>query len=174
MMMARHRAKDIKMLICDVDGVLTDGGLYYDDRGRIQKRFDVQDGFGVKLAQSADLEIGVITGLESEAVRSRIMELGIQEYHFGQRAKAELLADICARKSFQFKEMAYLGDDWVDASALKKVGLPMAVKNSQKEIKELALWVAEKRGGQGALREAVHFILDCQGKLDALWQRWTS
>ncbi|MFW6415751.1 MAG: phenylphosphate carboxylase subunit delta, partial [Thermodesulfobacteriota bacterium] len=82
-MSPEEAAKNVRILLCDVDGVFTDGGLYYDSEGRVVKRFHVQDGLGVKLAQAANLEVGVLTGLESEAVRKRIGELGIKEYHAG-------------------------------------------------------------------------------------------
>jgi len=171
-MQAEERARKVRVLVCDVDGVLTDGGLYYDDVGRISKRFHVQDGFGIKLAQGAGLEVAVITGLESEAVRMRILELGISEYHAGKKDKVELLLDICSRNDLQPESLAYLADDWVDAGALQQVGLPMAVKNAQPEIKRLAAWVSEACGGDGAVREAIRFILGSQGKLDELWKRW--
>ncbi len=164
--------RSIRMLVCDVDGVLTDGGLYYDDLGRVSKRFHVQDGLGIKLAQAAGLEVGLTTGLESEAVRLRALELGIREYHAGSRNKASLIQSICRRNDLRPTQLAYLADDWVDASALKLVGLPMAVQNAQPEIKRLCSWIAERCGGQGAVREAICFILQAQGKLDALWRQW--
>ena len=164
--------RSIRMLVCDVDGVLTDGGLYYDDLGRVSKRFHVQDGLGIKLAQAAGLEIGLTTGLESEAVRLRALELGIREYHAGAKNKASLVRTICRRNHLQPAQIAYLADDWVDAPALRLVGLPMAVQNAQPEIKRLCSWIGERCGGQGAVREAIRFILEAQGKLDALWRQW--
>ena len=173
-MFAESLARNIRMLVCDVDGVLTDGGLYYDDQGRISKRFDVQDGFGIKLAQTAGLEVGIITGLESEAVRARIAELGVREYYAGRKNKIDLLQDVCGRNGFQLEHIAYMGDDWVDAPPLSRVGLPMAVANAQPEIKGLAAWVSSRQGGHGAVREAVRFILQVQNKLESAWQRWAT
>jgi 3-deoxy-D-manno-octulosonate 8-phosphate phosphatase (KDO 8-P phosphatase) len=173
-MFAETLAKDIRMLVCDVDGVLTDGGLYYDDQGRISKRFDVQDGFGIKLAQTAGVEVGIITGLESEAVRVRIAELGVREYYAGRKDKVELLQEVCGRNGLQLAHVAYMGDDWVDASPLSRVGLPMAVANAQPEIKALAAWVSSRRGGRGAVREAIRFILQAQDRLEAAWRRWAT
>ena len=164
--------KKIKILITDADGVLTDGGLYYTTEGRVFKKFNVQDGFGIKLAQHAGLEIIVITGLKSEAVRERIEELGIKEYYQGYFKKEEIIREISKKKNIEFYEMAYIGDDWVDAPAMKLVGLPMAVQNAQPEIKALALWVSKRKGGEGALREAINYILHYQGKLKSLWESW--
>jgi 3-deoxy-D-manno-octulosonate 8-phosphate phosphatase (KDO 8-P phosphatase) len=171
-MSAEELAKKVTMLICDVDGVFTDGGLYYDESGRVSKRFDVQDGFGVKLAQRMGIEVAVITGLESEAVRLRILELGIREYHAGHRKKRIVLDDICQRNNLQYSDLAYLGDDWVDAEALSLVRLPMAVANAQEEIKSLAVWVSDYPGGKGAVRDALRFILQAQGSLEQAWKLW--
>lgn len=171
-MRAEQRAKSVVLLILDVDGVLTDGGLYYDHQGRVSKRFHVQDGLGIKMAQSAGLECAVITGLDAPAVASRVRELGIAEYHPGHTRKAPIIRDICGRKHLDLAQVAYLGDDWVDASALRLVGLPMAVANAQPEIKALAAWVSTLPGGRGAAREAIAFILQAQGKYAALWEKW--
>lgn len=171
-MQVEFAVQKISMLVCDLDGVFTDGGLYYDAQGGISKRFHVQDGLGVKLAQAAGLQIAVITGLESEAVRLRIQELGVEEYHAGKLQKSLLLADICSRHNLESEQLAYLGDDWVDAQVMSKVGLPMAVCNAQPEILEMAAWVSSIPGGQGAVREAVRFILQVQGKWQGLWAQW--
>lgn len=171
-MNAEDLARRIKMLVCDVDGVFTDGGLYYDDLGRISKRFHVQDGLGVKVAQKAGLDVGVITGLESEAVRLRMLELGVGEYHAGMKNKVQLVEGICERKGLVPEQMAFLGDDWVDLGPLSRVGLPMAVANAQPEVKAAAAWVSTVPGGHGAVREAIRFILQAQGKLAQMLQEW--
>jgi 3-deoxy-D-manno-octulosonate 8-phosphate phosphatase (KDO 8-P phosphatase) len=152
---------------------MTDGGLYYDDQGRISKRFHVQDGLGIKLAQAAGLEVAVITGLESEAVRRRIQELGIREYHSGGLYKGELVARIASERKADLQDVVYLGDDWVDAPAMAMVGLPVAVRNAQPEIKRIAAMVTENPGGHGALREVINSVLRAQGKLEAMWRQWT-
>lgn len=166
-------AAGVKLLILDVDGVLTDGGLYYDHEGRVTKRFHVQDGLGIKLAQSLGLGIAVITGLNHGAVASRVRELGITEYHAGHVDKVPLMREICGRAGCAPQEVAYLGDDWVDAGVMQAVGLPMAVKNAQPEILSLARWVSTLCGGQGAVREAVMFLLRCRGQFDAAWEKWS-
>jgi 3-deoxy-D-manno-octulosonate 8-phosphate phosphatase (KDO 8-P phosphatase) len=166
-------AAGVKLLILDVDGVLTDGGLYYDAEGRVSKRFNVQDGLGIKLAQSLGLGVAVITGLNQGAVAHRVRELGITEYHAGHVAKVPLMLEICGRQGCSPQEVAYLGDDWVDAGVMRQVGLPMAVKNAQPEILSLARWVSTLAGGQGAVREAVMFLLRCRGQLEAAWEQWS-
>lgn len=171
-MNARERAARVRALVLDVDGVLTDGGLYYGPDGSIAKRFNVQDGLGVKLAQAAGLVVAVITGLDSPAVECRVRELGITDYYPGHVAKVPLLEGFCAKRGLAMEELAYLGDDWVDASPLARVGLPMAVANAQPEVLALAAWVSTRPGGQGAVREAVRFILEARGGLEALWLEW--
>lgn len=171
-MNARERAARVKLLVLDVDGVLTDGGLYYGPDGQAMKRFNVQDGLGIKLAQAAGLVVAVISGLDSPAVAARVKDLGIEDYHGGHLAKIPLLEGICARHGLSLDEAAFLGDDWVDAGALSRVGLPMAVANAQPEILQRAAWVSTRPGGQGAVREAIRFLLEAQGKLDGLWAEW--
>lgn len=169
---ARKLASRVKLLVLDVDGVLTDGGLYYDADGRVMKRFNVQDGLGVKMAQEAGLKLAVITGLDSPAVSARMRELGVADYHFGHTHKPPLLESIRVKHGLEFDQMAYLGDDWVDVSVMRMVGLPMAVANAQPEVRRLAAWVTERRGGDGAAREAIAFILEARGLLEAQWRRW--
>lgn len=165
-------AAGIRMLIIDVDGVLTDGGLYYDSEGRIMKRFNVQDGLGIKLAQAAGLELAVISGLSSPAVEFRIMELGITNYFQGHKDKLPLIQNLGTENNISLQQTAYLADDWVDASAMLRVGLPMAVANAQPEILRIARWTSRASGGHGAVREAIMYILRAQNKIDRQWRKW--
>ncbi len=164
--------KNIKMLVLDVDGVMTDGGLYYDEEGRVFRRFDVQDGAGIKLAQEAGLKIAVISGLNSNSILKRLNDLKIEDYFLGCKDKVKALKDLCKKYKLKLKEVAFLGDDWVDAHAMRIVGFPIAVKNAQPEIKKLASWVTSSCGGHGAVREAIMFILNIQGKYVELWNKW--
>ncbi len=170
---ALQSARTIRMLITDVDGVLTDGGLYYDSSGNVSKRFNVHDGLGIRVAQAAGLEIAVMTGLSSKAVETRVRELGIEEYFAGFKEKDELLHNLSERRNIGLHEIAYLGDDWVDAAVMRLVGFPVAVANAQPEIKRRAAWVTKSAGGNGALRETIRFILRAQGALAAQWNRWS-
>jgi 3-deoxy-D-manno-octulosonate 8-phosphate phosphatase (KDO 8-P phosphatase) len=169
---AEDRAALVKLLILDVDGVLTDGGLKYGADGGISKRFNVQDGLGIKLAQSVGLEIAVITGLSSPAVEKRVRELGIEDYFHGRLDKAEILHTLCTRKHLDTAETAFMGDDWIDAAVMSRVGLSMAPADAQPEILDLATWVSSKPGGQGAVREAIAFILSARGEYAKIWETW--
>lgn len=171
-MHAEQAARDIRLLILDVDGVMTDGGLYYDSNGCVMKRFNVQDGLGIKLAPQVGIEIAVITGLDSPAVRSRVTELGIRHYYPGNNRKMPALQKISEDTGIPFEHMAYLGDDWVDAAPMAAVGLPLAVANARPEILRLAAWTTPARGGCGAVRDALDFIFRAQGCLETLWEQW--
>ena len=172
-MNAEHAARNVRLVVLDVDGVLTDGGLYYDSTGGVMKRFNVQDGLGIKMAARAGLEFAVITGLDSLAVAGRVAELGIRHYYPGQHRKAPFLRQISENSGIPLQHAAYIGDDWVDAAPMTLVGLPMAVANARPEILRLAAWTSTARGGQGAVREALEFILKAQGRLESLWREWT-
>jgi len=170
MTLATRRAKDITLLVLDVDGVMTDGGLYVDSRGEVTKRFHAHDGLGIKVAQAAGLQIAVISGLDSPAVAARIRELGISEYHPGHHKKVPVLQNVWSRQGVRPEQTAYLGDDWVDAGPMRLVGLPMAVADAQSEILELALWTSARPGGHGAVREAIRFLLAAKGQLQAAYE----
>lgn len=170
---AIRAARLIRLLITDVDGVLTDGGLYYDSAGAVSKRFNVQDGLGIRVAQASGLEIGVMTGLASKAVETRVRELGIVEYFAGFKEKDKLLHDLSKRRNLALHEIAFLGDDWVDAGVMRLVGFPVAVANAQPEIKRRAMVVTKAGGGHGALREIIRFILRAQRSLSSQWDRWS-
>ncbi len=171
-MSAKECAEKIKLLILDVDGVLTDGGLHYDHEGNVMKRFNVQDGLGIKFAQQAGIELAVITGLNHGAVEKRVTELGITEYYPGQREKLPFYEKLLREKGLTDEEVAYVGDDWIDVPVMRRVGLPMAVKNAQSEIFGISKWISSKKGGHGAVREAISFILDAQGRLNEIWKEW--
>lgn len=166
------RARRVALLVLDVDGVMTDGGLWYDADGAIRKRFHVHDGLGIKLAQMAGIEVAMISGLDQGAAAARARELGIAEYHGGHVRKLPILEGVLARLGLGLEQTAFLGDDWVDAPVMARVGLPMAVADAQPEIVDMALWVSRRPGGQGAVREAVRFLLAAQGKLEGLWREW--
>ncbi len=172
-MSADERARKVRILFLDCDGVLTDGGLWYDADGRVIKRFNVQDGLIMKTAMRNDVRVAVVTGLDHPAVRARVEELGIEDYHAGMGvSKIKVVDSILERHGLTREQAAYLGDDWVDAGPMEAVGLPMAVADARPEILAMAAWVAEAHGGHGAVREAVEFILRAQDKLDDAFQWW--
>ena len=166
-------ALDIRLLVLDVDGVLTDGGLYYDLQNQVMKRFDVQDGLGIQIAQQAGITVAVITGLVSRAVEIRVRDLGIKDYYAGYLDKRACLEEIRARYNLRWEQMAYLGDDWVDLSVMDMVGLPLAVANAQPEVKNIANYVTTAKGGQGAVREVIRHLLMAQGKYEAVLAAWS-
>lgn len=165
-------AREIRLLVLDVDGVMTDGGLYYDASGLVMKRFHVHDGIGIRLAKGVGIEVAVISGMDVPCVVSRLRELGITEYYGGHDNKATILDGIRKRLNLEWKHIAYLGDDWVDMAPMSKVGLPVAVANALPDVKEMARLVLKREGGNGAVRELIDFLLTCQGKRDAMLEAW--
>lgn len=169
----KDKAKKIRMLVLDVDGVLTDGGLYYDLQNQVMKRFNVQDGLGIKLALSSGIGVAVITGLVSPAVEKRINDLGITDYYAGFQDKRQCLKEIKDRHNLEWDEIAYLGDDWVDLAVMLQVGFPLAVANAQPEVKNIANYVTAACGGNGAVREVIRLLLMSQGKYEAVLKQWS-
>lgn len=165
-------ARFVTFLVLDVDGVLTDGGLYYDAEGRVTKRFDVQDGFGIGLLRKNGIRVAVITGQDSPAVAERMRILHIEDYYAGCVDKIHSLAEVIARHGFAREQTAYLGDDWIDIPAMRRVGFPMAVANAQPEVKVCARYVTRAHGGRGAVREAARLILYARGLLQQLAVQW--
>ena len=164
----RERAKRIKLLLMDVDGVLTDGKLYYTERGEEIKVFNVRDGFGIKLIQKAGIKTGVISGRNSKPLLNRLKELGVEEIHLGYNEKLPLLDEILRRNQLSYEEIAFIGDDYVDAPVLMRVGFPIVVSNAPEAIKRIALYITKASGGEGAVREAVEYLLELRGELDKM------
>ncbi len=171
MEMAKKRAdrcaKGVKMLLLDVDGVMTNGGIIIDDRGQELKVFHVRDGHGIKLLLSNEIKVGIITGRESEVVKKRAEELGIETVYQGCRDKTEAYEKIKKAYKLKDEEIGFVGDDIVDIPILKRVGFPVAVADATEEVKTVAVYVTEARGGRGAVREVAEFILKAKG----LWKR---
>lgn len=165
-------AKPIKLLVLDVDGVLTDNTVLQDGDGHGLKRFGIQDGMGLKLCQLAGIEVAGISGLDNVQARQRLRELGIREFHGGHLKKLPVMERLLSEKDLSFHQMAYMGDDWLDAPVMSRAGLPMAPVDAQPEILRLAAWVSHFPGGGGAVRDAVRFLLMGQGKLSSLWRHW--
>jgi len=168
----RDRALKIKLLLLDVDGVLTDGRLYYTSRGEEIKVFNVRDGLGIKLAQRAGIRVGVISGRNSEALINRLRELKVDEVHLGYNQKLPILEDMMKRLSISLEEIAFLGDDYVDLPILRRVGFPMAVLDAPEEIKKHALYITKSRGGHGAVRDAIEFILKLRGQWEEVIRQY--
>ena len=169
---SEEAARKIKLLVLDVDGVLTDCGLYYDASGQCMKRFNAMDGLGIKDIADYGIQTAVITGLASEAVRARMKDLRITLYVEGETRKVPPLDEFRKKCGIDWSEIAYIGDDWVDLAPMAKVGFPVAVANAMPEVKDAAMAVTELSGGNGAVREAICFMLRAQGKLEALLEFW--
>jgi 3-deoxy-D-manno-octulosonate 8-phosphate phosphatase (KDO 8-P phosphatase) len=155
---ARAAAR-IRLLVLDVDGVLTDGGLYYGPSGERTKRFHVQDGLGMVEARRAGLTLAVLSGRRSAAVARRLAELGVAHVHQGVRDKRLVLTRLMARLGLDRKHVAMMGDDLNDLPPMRQAGLALAPQNAAREVREAAHWVSRRAGGEGAVREAIELLL---------------
>ncbi len=163
-----EQAKNIKLVILDVDGVQTDGGIIVDDNGVEQRKFHIRDGLGIVAMMMSGLEIAIITTKNSPAVRHRAEELGIKRFYGGKRKKVEVYEEIKAELGITDAEAAYVGDDLVDLGMMKRVGLAVAVADAVPEVLEVAHYVTRVPGGHGAVREAAELILKAQGKWEKI------
>ncbi|MHB1156973.1 MAG: KdsC family phosphatase [Phycisphaerales bacterium] len=162
----------IKLLLLDVDGVMTDGSIYLDADGREIKRFHVRDGLGIKAAQHSGLIVAILSSRHSEATTRRAKELGIDFVSQGQHDKLIGFEDLCARLRIDPDEVAYMGDDLQDLPVLMRVGFPMTVADAAPEVKEVAKYVTTVCGGQGAVRQAVEHLLKATGKWEAVLDQY--
>ena len=166
---AEERARRIKVLLFDVDGVLTDGSIVVmpgpDGKGVEVKSFSAHDGMGTALAHVAGLKVGWVTKRESQAVRIRSTDLRIDHVYQGQHYKVEALDAIVKEEGCMLDEIAYAGDDIIDLPVMRKVGLAIAVANARPEVKAMAHYTTEHSGGFGAGRDAIDFILQSKGVL---------
>lgn len=158
------KSKKIKLLLLDVDGVLTDGRIFLDNQGNELKAFHVRDGHGIKLAQRAGLIIGIITGRKSEVVSIRARELGIQEVHQGYIEKIAVYESLIKKYGVQDDEVAYVGDDVVDLDIFKRAGFAVAVADADPAVKPYVDLITRAEGGRGAVREFINLILKNRGK----------
>ena len=159
-------ARQIKLLLLDVDGVLTDGRLYYGNNGEELKAFDIQDGLGIKLLQRAGVQVGIITGRVSALLQRRADELGMQPVVQGREDKLTALHELLQTLPVEMHEIAFIGDDLPDLAVINRVGLGITVANGNAAVAASALWQTSRNGGNGAVREAAEMILSAQGKLD--------
>ena len=161
----QSKAKKIKLLLLDVDGVLTNGTIILDGHGNELKAFHVRDGHGIKLAQRAGIVIGIITGRKSEVVNIRARELGIDEVHQGAHRKIEVYESLLVKFGVHDDEVAYVGDDIVDVDIFKRAGLAVAVADADPAVRPHVDMVTKNDGGRGAVREFINLLLKSQGKM---------
>ena len=168
----KEKVRPIKLLLMDVDGVLTDGGITIDNKGVEAKTFHVRDGHGIKLLQRAGVKVGIITGRKSEVVKHRAAELGIEILYQGMKVKMDAYSQILADEGLKDDEVAYIGDDVVDLPVLNKVGFSVAVADASESLMPFVDYVTLTGGGRGAVREVVELILNVQGLWDDVMKRY--
>lgn len=157
-----ENAAKIRCLILDVDGVLTDGRLYFNEQGEVVKVFHAQDGLGIKLLQQAGITVAIISGRNSPIVQKRAEELAIAHIYQGQENKLPALEQLMMKLGLTDEQFAYVGDDLPDLPLIQRVGLGIAVANAVAAVKKHALWQTQRSGGDGAVREVCDFLLEAQ------------
>lgn len=166
------RAAQIKLVVFDVDGVLTDGGLILGESGDEYKIFHVRDGHGLVMLRDSGCQIAVITARTSRIVAERMAALGIEYVYQGQNNKDQALDDLLERLGVQDIEVAYVGDDLIDLPAMARIGFAVAVADAHPKVIEMADWTTKKPGGRGAAREVCELIMQANGTLEEQFQRY--
>ena len=156
--------KNIRLLLLDVDGVLTDGSIIYNEHGEETKVFNVRDGLGIRLLQEAGIHVGIVTGRTSQALIHRCRNLGIELVFDDVRDKITALTIILKQLKISALEIAFVGDDLIDLPVMRRIGLPIAVADAHALVRETALWTTSARGGRGAVREVCEALLKAQKK----------
>jgi 3-deoxy-D-manno-octulosonate 8-phosphate phosphatase (KDO 8-P phosphatase) len=160
-----ERAGRIRLVIFDVDGVLTDGALFVGDDGQEYKAFHSRDGHGIKMLMRTGVEVAIITGRTSQVVEHRMQNLGITRFYQGQQDKMVAFRELVAELGLEAEQVAYVGDDVVDLPVMRQVGLAIAVQDAHGLVKQHAHWQTPHGGGRGAGRDVCELIMEGQGKL---------
>lgn len=164
--------KQLKLLILDVDGVLTDGRLFFDDSGREYKCFHARDGHGIKLLRQTGVEVAVISGRKSNSVTLRMQGLGVEHVYQGHENKRAAFAEILQILGLLPEQVAYIGDDVLDLPVMRQVGFAVAVQDANFAVKSYAHWQTQTPGGQGAVREVCDLIMQAQGSFEGVLQTY--
>jgi 3-deoxy-D-manno-octulosonate 8-phosphate phosphatase (KDO 8-P phosphatase) len=167
-----EKARQLKLLILDVDGVLTDGRLFFDDNGREYKCFNARDGHGIKLLRQTGVEVAVISGRKSNSVALRMQNLGIAHVYQGHENKIAAFTEVLEKTGVQASQAAHVGDDLLDLPIMQRVGLAVAVSDANYAVKQHADWCTEMPGGLGAVREVCDLIMNAQGTFDGILQQY--
>ena len=167
-----EKAAQIRLVVFDVDGVLTDGSLFLGDDGQEYKAFHSRDGLGMKMLHRSGVEIGIITARESEVVRHRMASLDIEHVYQGRLEKLPAFEDLVAKLGLSAEQAAYVGDDVVDLPVLRRAGLAIAVADAHPLVKQHAHWQTPHPGGHGAARDVCELIMEAQNTLDTQLQRF--
>ncbi|MCB1722066.1 MAG: 3-deoxy-manno-octulosonate-8-phosphatase KdsC [Chromatiaceae bacterium] len=170
----QRKAAAIRLIIFDVDGVLTDGSLFLGDDGQEYKAFNSKDGHGMVMLQQTGVQIAIITGRTSEVVRIRMASLGVQHVYQGKRDKLPAYAELKQVTGLDDAQIAYVGDDVVDLPVMTRVGLAIAVQDAHELAKQHAHWITPSGGGRGAAREVCEMIMDAQDNLQRMLQAYTA
>jgi 3-deoxy-D-manno-octulosonate 8-phosphate phosphatase (KDO 8-P phosphatase) len=168
----RERARSIKLLVLDVDGVLTDGSLYYGGDGVELKAFNIQDGLGLKLLRATGVEVAIITGRTSRAVELRAENLGVAQLFQGVSDKLAVFEQLLARMKLDASAAAAMGDDLPDLPVLRRCGLAACVPEAPALVRSHAHYITERKGGSGAVREVCELLMRAQGTLEARMQQY--
>lgn len=171
-MIEESKLAAVRLLLLDVDGVLTDGAIVYNDDGIETKAFNVRDGLGIRLLMDAGIEVGIVTGRKAGALAHRCENLGLSLLLDGIRDKGTALDGICRRTGKAPEEIAFMGDDLPDLPLMKRVGVSIAVADACKEVRQTAGVVTKAKGGKGAVREIAERILQAAGKWEAALERF--
>ncbi len=166
------KAKEVKLLLLDVDGVLTDSSIVYGSAETELKTFSTKDGFGIRILQEAGVEVGIITARKSEAVARRAKDLKLAHVYQGMPNKIEAFEKIIAELNIEPQHIAYMGDDWLDLPLLIRVGFAATVADGVPEVKEVAHYVTKQPGGRGAVRELCELIIEAKDKHEELLQKY--
>ncbi len=161
-----EKAKKLKLLILDVDGVLTDGKLFFDNDGNEYKSFHAQDGHGIKMLRQTGVEVAVISGRKSKSVALRMKNLGVEHVYQGHENKIAAFNELIELMGITPEQAAHVGDDVIDLPVMVRVGLAIAVNDANFAVKQYADWCTTLPGGQGAVREVCDFIMQAQGHFD--------
>lgn len=170
-MSPEERAKRIRLFLMDVDGTLTDGTILILPDGEELKSFNVRDGMGILMARQAGLKTGVISGKTSRVLAKRAERLKLDEVHQGIQDKKQVLEEVMRRHNLTWEEVAFIGDDLGDLEVMKRVGLAAAVADAHPLVKKSSHYICKNRGGRGAVREFIEFILTAQGKMENLEEK---
>ena len=158
-MTVSHRARRVRLLCVDVDGVLTDAGMYYGPDGEVLKKFNTRDGMGLARVRQVGVAVAIISGEDSAIVHARAAKLKIDNVFSGVSDKLEVVQGLCTRSQYVLDEVAYIGDDLNDLAAMQCVGLACAVADAAEPVKSAAHYVTQRRGGDGAVRELCELIV---------------
>ena len=157
-----RRARRVRLLCVDVDGVLTDAGMYYGPDGEVLKKFNTRDGMGLARLREAGVAVAIISGEDSAIIHARAAKLKIDDVFCGASNKRLAIEELCSRHRLEFSEVAFIGDDLNDLPALECVGLPCAVADAAEPVQAIAHYVTRRRGGDGAVREVCDFLIAAQ------------